>query len=93
MSNLVRLSTPEHDHRYEGLIICRDHLPQILTDEPPFLMEALAVDHVAFWNHRCLMCGVEAAPGRLCQSVDCRRPLHPQWPAVYCCNECALEDV
>lgn len=24
---------------------------------------------------------------------NCRCPLHPQWPAVYCCTYCALEAV
>jgi hypothetical protein len=74
------------------MIICFDHLQQIA--------EGVAVEHVAldqrdvaFWNYRCLMCGVEAAPGRVCENVDCRRPLHPQWPPVYCCNDCALDDV
>lgn len=91
---IVRLSSPDQDHPHEGLIICRDHLRQILTgDEPPFIMEPIAVGEAAFWNHRCLMCGVDEVPGRLCENVDCRRPLHPQWPAVYCKNLCALEDL
>jgi len=92
-SPLVRLFTPEQAHPYEGMIICRDHLRQVLPgDGPPFILEEIAVDQAAFWNHRCLMCEVEPAPGRLCENEDCRRPLHPEWPAVYCCNDCALED-
>ena len=92
-SPLQRLFTPEQSHPYDGMIICRDHLRQVLPgDGPPFILEEIAVDQAAFWNHRCLMCGVDAVPGRLCENEDCRRPLHPQWPAVYCCNDCALED-
>jgi hypothetical protein len=89
---LVRLFTPEKDHRFEGLIICRDHLRQILAEDSPFILEHFTADQIAFWNHRCLMCVVDKVPGRLCENEDCRRPLHPQWPAVYCCNDCALED-
>jgi hypothetical protein len=95
LSDDARLRTLVRTHQpHEGMIICLDHLRQIVVDTDPALaFEEIAAEQAAFWNHRCLMCGVEAAPGRLCESVDCRRPLHPQWPAVYCCNECALEDV
>ena len=79
-------------HKHDGMIICRDHLRQIAPDEEPPIQE-LPADFVAFWGDRCLMCGVDPSPGRLCESADCRRPLHPQWPAVYCCNDCALDDV
>jgi len=94
-SPIVRLATSKHDHPYEGMIICRDHLEQILltNDVPPVVLEEIAASQVAFWNHRCLMCGVDAVPGRLCENADCRRPLHPEWPAVYCKNACALEDL
>ena len=91
---LVRVYSPDHSHPYEGMIICRDHLRQIFTgDEPPFVLEEIPVDRAAFWNHRCLMCGVDAVPERLCENDRCRRPLHPHWPAVYCKNMCALEDL
>lgn len=93
LNPLVRLFTPEQGHRLEGLIICRDHVPQIVVaEDPPFIMEHFTAEQVAFWNHRCLMCSVEAVPDRMCENEDCRRPLHPQWPALYCCNGCALED-
>ena len=90
---LVRIFTPDQDHRLEGLIICRDHVPQVVDGDPPFILEELAADQTALWGHRCAMCEVEPSPGRLCENEGCRRPLHPQWPAVYCCNGCALEDV
>lgn len=92
--DLVRVYSPDHDHPYEGMIICRDHLRQILIgDKPPFELEEISADRVTFWNHRCLMCGVDAVPDRLCENEDCRKALHPQWPAVYCNNACALEDL
>jgi hypothetical protein len=59
--------------------------------DPPFV--DLPAAQVALFSHRCLMCGVEPSPGRTCASEDCGAPLHPQWPAVYCCNGCALGDV
>ena len=94
MSALVRVFTPDRDHRHEGLVICRDHLRQVVADtDPPFSLDEIADDQATFLGQRCLMCGVDAVPDRLCENVDCRRPLHPQWPAVYCCNDCALEDV
>jgi hypothetical protein len=39
------------------------------------------------------MCLFDAVPGRFCENEDCKKPLHPQWPAVYCCNKCALRDL
>lgn len=93
-AQLVRVTTAEHDHPREGMIVCRDHLSQAIgAEDPPFVAESLPADQVRFWNHRCLMCSVDPAPGRLCENPDCRRPLHPQWPAVYCSNTCALEDL
>jgi hypothetical protein len=76
---------------HQGLIVCRDHAGQIDVD--PAALEEIPTDRVAFWGHRCIMCQFDPAPGRLCESEDCRKPLHPQWPAVYCSNECALEDL
>jgi len=90
---LVHVSSLKHDHPYEGLIICRDHLRSVFDEDLlPAVLTVLPVEVVAFWRHRCLMCGVDAVPGRLCENAGCRRPLHPQWPAVYCKNACALED-
>lgn len=94
MSALVRIVTPDHDHRLEGMVICRDHVRQLITEtDPPFIMEWLTATEISFFGHRCLMCGVDSAPDRLCENESCRLPLHPQWPAVYCCNGCALEDL
>lgn len=88
MFELVRVVEAPH----QGLIICRDHLLQISADRLP-AHEEIPAAQVSFWGDRCIMCGIDPAPDRLCENVDCRRPLHPQWPAVYCCNDCALEDL
>ena len=86
MSALVRVAEAPHD----GLIICLEHLRELAFD---LAFEKLPEAQSKFWGQRCAMCCVESSPGRLCESESCRRPLHPRWPAVYCCNECALEDV
>lgn len=89
---LFRVVSPDRRHRYEGAIFCQEHLRQVIPDgDPP--VQQLDAEQAAFWGHRCLMCGVEPAPDRLCENENCRRPLHPQWQAVYCSNDCALEDV
>lgn len=85
---LVRVVQSPH----EGMIVCRDHLADI-AGGTVIAHEEIPAAQVAFWGHRCLMCGVDAIPGRVCANEDCGRPLRPQWPAVYCCNMCALEDV
>jgi len=94
MSRLVRIVAPagQRPHMHEGMVVCRDHLQQIgLAASPP--LEEIPAAQVSFWGYRCLMCGVEPVPDRLCVNEDCGRPLHERWPAVYCCNDCALEDV
>ncbi len=98
MSALVRIVTPPDPtlpiyrrHPHEGMIICLDHLRVIAYEADP-TCEEIPTDQIAFWSYRCLMCGVDEAPGRLCENEDCKQPLHPQWPAVYCCNRCAMED-
>ena len=75
-----------------GLIICKDHLRQI-AEGVLVAHEEIPTAQVSFWGHRCTMCGFDAVHGRECENQSCRRPLHPQWPAVYCCNLCALEDL
>lgn len=90
---LIRVTYPP---RYAGVIVCFDHLMELSDAE--LLQQGLRHDEilsevVEFIGHRCLMCGVDPSPGRRCENESCRRALHPRWPAVYCCNECALEDV
>lgn len=94
MSTLVRIVTPagRSPHRLEDVIICPDHLRRLAPDEDVPVIEIPAAA-AAFWGDRCLMCGVSAVPGRVCENVGCERALDPQWPAVYCCNDCALDDI
>lgn len=40
----------------------------------------------------CQMCRTQPVEGNVCYRDACRKPLHKQWPAVYCSNECALLD-
>ncbi|HSX23379.1 MAG TPA: hypothetical protein VLE97_11450 [Gaiellaceae bacterium] len=89
MSALVRVTAPR---RHEGVILCADHLREFAVDVD-VAHEDVPADLAMFWGHRCLMCGVDEAPGRCCENPDCRRALHPRWPAVYCSNDCALEDL
>lgn len=84
---LVRVVQAPH----EGMIVCRAHLREIAVGVV-LAHEEIPTAQARFWGDRCLMCGVAAVPGRRCANVDCGDPLHPQWPAVYCCDECALED-
>ncbi len=86
MIALVRVAEAPH----EGLIVCMDHHREVTID---LAYEKLPSAEVEFWGQRCAMCGVDPSPGRLCESESCRRPLPAQWPAVYCCNDCALDDV
>ena len=86
MNTLVRVA----EAPYEGLIVCLEHHREVAFD---LAFEKLPATRVVFWGQRCAMCVVDPSPGRLCESERCRRPLHPRWPAVYCCNDCALDDV
>lgn len=42
-------------------------------------------------GEQCALCPTMHVEGNLCGSCD--QPLHPKWPAVYCSNECALNDL
>jgi hypothetical protein len=82
------------------MVICRTHLAELSEMSTPrenyhegYDIRLIPDEVVAFWGDRCLMCGVDASPGRACMNDDCRAPLHPKWPAVYCCNLCAMKDV
>lgn len=75
-----------------GMRLCTRHLDEIKMDERLFdeNMEWIEVEpSIVDPMPCCQMCAVVPAPN-CCAS--CQRPLHPQWPAIYCNNECALED-
>ena len=52
-------------------------------------LEDLQRLHGRFYDQRCALCGVTPSLNRC---LTCQKVLHPQWPAVYCSNRCALED-
>ncbi len=43
-------------------------------------------------GEKCAMCGTHYAEGNVCYNDDCKKPLHPEWPAVYCTDNCAMAD-
>jgi hypothetical protein len=89
-SVLARVTAPR---RLRELILCPRHLRQIVElDGATLEHEVLTDDQLELWDMRCLMCGVAAVPDRRCANSDCGRPLHPEWPAVYCSNACAEDD-
>jgi hypothetical protein len=45
--------------------------------------------HAHYYDERCAMCGVVASANRC---LNCDEGLHPNWPAVYCSDACAMED-
>lgn len=45
-----------------------------------------------FGVEKCQMCETTYVTRNVCHDDDCKRPLHPQWPAVYCSNVCAEHD-
>jgi hypothetical protein len=73
----------------DGIIVCLDHVKQLwqmgsFHGDGARVLEDLAI---------CALCtsGVNRE-GRVCHRDECEKPLHPQWPAVYCCNACAFAD-
>jgi hypothetical protein len=45
-----------------------------------------------FGVEACRMCETLPVDGNVCHADDCARPLHPQWPVVYCTDACAVDD-
>lgn len=86
MSALVRVTEAPH----EGLIVCPLHQREVAFD---LTFEKLHEAEAKFWGQRCLMCGIAPVLGRVCENERCGYPLAPCWPAVYCCNACAREDM
>jgi len=99
---LVRVT---HPSQLAGVITCLEHFAQLRDliqqqrlshddqERLAFLHVEIPWEIIELHTHQCLMCGVKASPNRRCENDSCTRELHPQWPAVYCCNECAWEDV
>lgn len=101
MSDLVRLVDkldPNRDAIYSynphaGLIVCKTHLAELQDFGVEPMGDELKQDDIDFWGYRCQLCKTPTAEGRTCANEDCGKPLHPNWHAVYCCNNCALNDL
>lgn len=48
--------------------------------------------HGQFFCQDCGMCGRMPVVGVRCHNDRCKKPLPPQWPAMYCSNNCAIDD-
>ncbi len=77
----VVLSLEQVDAIVVELGLRREDLMQLHGPQDPILGE-----------ERCRMCETLYAEGNVCHDDSCARPLHPQWPAVYCSSECAFND-
>jgi hypothetical protein len=79
-----------------GMVVCRTHLLELRAFSfrgAPLRVRALGVrERSTYIPPTCAMCDATISHGNVCHNDDCAAPLHPQWPAVYCTNECALED-
>ncbi|TAL43761.1 MAG: hypothetical protein EPN91_05850 [Salinibacterium sp.] len=83
------MTTPLYCDR-SGLVVCSDHRNLVeLTDREPMTDQQLR-DRGA--GLTCMICDTTPSPGRVCASEECGKPLHPQWPAVYCSDRCAWRD-
>jgi len=89
-----------------GIFICRTHVLEMrvftIGREPLKIRalgvrERLGVEELREMMHdespMCVMCKTVIAHGNICYNDECKTPLHPQWPAVYCSNRCAMEDL
>lgn len=89
----------------DGMFLCPTHfVSAFLVMHPPYQSlprdelgdgRELDADEMQAFHHcglnvTCGMCGQIPSPGRTCHRCD--TPLHEEWPAVYCSNECALAD-
>jgi len=85
----------------DGLVLCEAHFSEafaVMT--PPWRFRPrgdanggeLVLDGLTMsvLKPSCAMCSTPSAPGRSCERCD--TPLHERWPAVYCSNECAIDD-
>lgn len=45
-----------------------------------------------FSDHGCTLCQTRPSPGNHCNNDARNKPLHPNWPAVYCSGRCAMMD-
>jgi hypothetical protein len=67
----------------DGVVACLKHMVELLA-EP---IEVVSPD-----LRECALCTTKYVEGNRCAREACNKPLHPNWPAVYCSNACAHKD-
>lgn len=79
--------------RDDGMILCEKHIYETSEAAGVCCESLMVVDpkNAEFLGIKCIMCEMPASDGRRCE--NCGVALHPNWPAVYCSNECALDDL
>lgn len=70
-------------------VICEPHFDE-LKGRFDDILEPVTVAYTQKEAARCFMCATTPNPDAKCYLCGCA--LHPQWPAVYCSNRCALKD-
>lgn len=76
-----------------GMLLCTFHVEETHYDVSQQICCGCHRPHVlepADAHERCQMCETPRVEGNRC--LACGVALHPQWPAVYCSSECALDD-
>jgi hypothetical protein len=76
-----------------GMLLCTFHITETRYDVTKHRCGECNRPHAledADPMEKCQMCEATPAPGNRC--LNCNVALHPQWPAVYCSNECAHAD-
>ena len=78
--------------RDDGMILCERHIAEDADVRRVCCENLTVVDRkqTELLGTKCIMCVMPDAPGRTCGR--CGTPLHPNWPAVYCSNDCAIAD-
>lgn len=76
-------------HVVEGLVVCEKHLRELKYYFDPTAREIKENELVLLRG--CALCETRSVEGNTCES--CKAPLHPNWPAAYCSNRCALDDL
>lgn len=81
----------------DRVVLCRTHLLELSIYKfhgKAVKVQALGVREVveAYEPPECGLCKTTIVFGHVCENAACVTPLHPQWPAVYCSNTCAMRD-
>jgi hypothetical protein len=72
-----------------AMVVCAEHCTVVARLGSAVEMTE---DERNYHTDQCAICQTPARSGRVCMFDACGRDLHPQWPALYCSNECARKD-